>query len=457
MTTVDDLGKMVTLGDPDGPEEYREELDRKVPTFIDPRLDLLSTDGRSKPNKKTLNHHVPFSLRGMYKPEQLPDKYLPKVEHAIRTDLENFVLCNGITAAGNKCGTRAANRTLFCVNHGGALHPADKKISVRSIAPMPTDRIQNLDRPQKFMQGFLTVEELTEEEISGGYVLNDKGHKISGRAMGIKFEQMLTLELHKRLNSYLRKKAPSMLKVVTDIAENELAEEADRLKAAIWAAERTIGKVPEVTIHGKTEMPYEQILGGIQSGSREEYRKGVESSRSESPIEGEIQDAELVDISEMDNDESYIETETEVVNLGDYPQNGVDTDLGGHEVFGSDFISEDIGLRRVEEIEEQREKAKNINAERKKIKRRRFAAKATGSTSLNNQHLAIEWIPIKTGKLSGCYRMKLWFPEQLTERILEKIEESNDPVRHAEVLEAKANELEAKLLEMKSKSGENHG
>ena len=479
---MDDLNKKTTLGDADGPPCHIQAFGCDVPTFVDPRLDLLPDDHRAR-SLRRLDYHVPFQMRGMFKPEDWPDAYREKVAHATRTDLEGYVLCNGRNQAGDMCGTRATHRTLFCVRHGAALHPADKKMSTQTIVQPGPERLANLNRAQLFMQGFLGIEDLTEDEINNGYIVLEDGKKVKARALGIKFEQMFTMELHRRLNDYLRNKAPSMLKVVTDIAENPLAEEADRLKAAIWAAERTIGKVPEITIHGKTEQPYEQILGGIQSGSREEYRKTVASTREESKT-GEIQDAEIIDLE----DEDYIEAEQFGIGAVDAEEwnprpHGSDSDEEGQDVRCEEVRngmdrglrisgSSDSGasddatglLERAENVVDLQAEAKRIASERKRIKRRRFAARANGSMSLQDQWLMLEFVPIKTKRDAGKWKLKLWPADQVTEKIANRIAEQEyefsigaTDERLAEAMDAKADELQAKLDALHSKTGDRHG
>lgn len=77
------------------------------------------------------------------------------------------------------------------------------------------------------MQGFLKVEDLTDEEIVGAYVLTEDGRRYSNKKMGVKFQQQMVRELHARMNQFMQMKLPTMLKRVADIAESDIVEPDD--------------------------------------------------------------------------------------------------------------------------------------------------------------------------------------------------------------------------------------
>lgn len=312
---IDDTIKGTTLGDPDGPLRFIPEFDAKVPTYLDRRLDLV-LDMAVEKRSQRLDYHVPYKLRGDFKYFDWPKRYRQELEElypddygdgdgidsldgADRINDAGYVMCAGIvknskakygSVVGGKCRRKAVNRNRFCGAHGGALHLADKKISNRTLAPIDTKRVEKLDRVQKFMQGLLGVEELDDDEVQGNFVRNSKGVPILARHLHRKFEMEIAKELHVRLNRYLRTKTGGMLEVMVGIAENDLYEAADRIKAAQWVAERTMGKTPDVIIHGQTNTPYENILESMGSGSREDHRREISSVSSSrgTEIDGEI-------------------------------------------------------------------------------------------------------------------------------------------------------------------------
>lgn len=414
-----DLDKGTTAGDADGPPQWVDELGREVPTFVNERLDLVAKyHGREKAFIR-LSHHVPFKMRGIFQPGDWPEAHRLRMGR-IQTDLAGFVLCTGVNrgrsdrGGGKLCKSRAVNRTMFCAAHGGSLHPADRKISAMSVAPLPPDRIDNLDRVQKFMQGFIKTEELDDDEVQGGFVRNSQGIPIVGWRLGAKFQAQLTKELHRRLNEFLKTKTPDMLKVMVDIAENDLFEAADRIKAATWVAERTMGKTPDVLVTATTDAPYQSILSGIESSSRESYREIVEANRNSNGESGG-RDLEILDV-EVDYDSSQpgAEETEEQPKVSDESDGGSDGSVSGH----ADRI-DDQRTRRME-------RAKSI----RKAKARRYAARAVGATSMSDQPWLVEFVKTRNGGNSNpTWKMKLWPPDQQTPSIVDRIMKSYDELR----------------------------
>ena len=488
---VNDTLKGTTFGDPDGSPRFVETLGCYVPTYIDPRFDLLPDDHRARNAIKRLDYHVPFQMRGDYKIEDWPIEYRAKADLSqVRTNDDGWVLCSAVKKqksrfgkgdAGDPCSNKAVNRCRFCRQHGGGLHPADKKLSVKTIAPMPQDRIDRLDRVSKFMQGLLDVGDLADDEISGGYVRDSSGRPVQAKALGRKFEEIITKELQTRLNNYLKGKAPRMLEVVTDIAENDLNEPADRLKAAIWAFERVGGKTPDVVLSGGlSEKPYSGILDTIESGKREDYREGrkqIESSRVESGVDSGIlgidieDEKEYLEVEEVDESEVELispfaarsnhstEEQSSVLVAGsgnngsersDIRPDNSGTSNGSRVIdYGTGITSDSSSTTdsdsagtveyveaSISEQQKRRQEAERIRKARAKAKQRRFAARAVGATNLNDVPLLIEWRIITDVKSAdfGRFKMKLIHPDQVTEAVLARVAASNDPTRQQQAL-----------------------
>lgn len=529
---MNDTIKGTTMGDPDGPLLYVETLGCKVPTYIDPRTEFI-TDMKVEKRFQRLNYHVPYSLRGYFKFYDWPKEFQQKIidEHGglqiegdengfNRINAAGYVLCSGISRSnvphkgyvpGGSCKSRAVNRTLYCAKHGGGLHLADKKISGKTLMPIPSERIEKLDRVQKFMQGFISAEDLDDDEIQGGFVRNDRGQKIEARYLDKKFETDIAKELHVRLNRFLREKTGLMLNVMVDIAQNDLYEAADRIKAAQWVAERTLGKTPDVVIHGKTDAPYETILDSLESGSRDDYRKHVASSRLEIGDGSEVKDntafekivdAEFEDLMEGEDEESEENSED---NLGENnfeggAEPGEGSPLYGGETYytrgadnDSEFLSELQVLERengkgnledndqhikasgessessegqgtetgaaeyAREIEDRKRAAKEQRDRIQKARKRRFAARASGAKTLNGGldgkngtgWWLVEFVPINQG---SKYHLKLWPPHMQSPAIVRRAEASHAPVDDqviASQLDAEAARLEARLARLK--------
>lgn len=442
---LDDTAKGTTMGDPDGPFRFIETLGVEVPTYIDPRPDLIAVN--LKPGTlKYLDYHVPFQLRADYKPEQWPIEYYQKHRQSVRVNSEGYALCSGIAkATGKPCQSKAVNRSRWCRNHGGSLHPADKKLSIKTIGGkdgVPAERVHRLDRVQKFMQGFLSVEELDDDELTGNFVRTNAGNPVKGKALGIKFEQAMSKELHRRLNDYLKSKAPRMLQVMYEIADSDMVEPADRIKAAQWIAERVIGKTPDVLVNVSQEKPYEGILDNIQSGSREDYRQTIASSR---PLEivGSVDGEDGEDSSFMDVDEVEIEESEEALRNESDKSSGSGVSEGSDEFEGVDSSV----LEKANEASDNREEGKNARDRLKKAKARRYAARATRGITIKDLPLLIEWRVIANVASSdfGKFRMNMILPDDVNETVLERIKKSNDPEVQAARIEASAAKLDARV------------
>lgn len=483
MTIVDDTLRGLTLGDPDGPLRFIETLEREVPTYRDPREELIPEHARGK--FKRLDYHVPFVLRGPFKLEDWPLQYVAKIAEP-RTDIEGYVLCGGLNRDGGLCGRQAVNRCHFCPNHGGALHPADKKMSKDVLAPMPQDRIERMDRVVQFMQGFLQPHDLEDDEVQKGFIRNDQGQPVPAKKLGFKFEAQVAKELHSRLNRFLQSQTSDMLHVMVDIAKNDLYEAADRIKAAIWVSERTMGKTPDVVLQGTTTAPYASILESVESGSREDYRKSIQSTRPEVFGEkfGRSGDSEVVVEAEVLGESSGIE-EVEDGRSSDELE-----DQGQHQVrvpryseertsddprpafsdrWGTDGSGEfavsakedgsytDSGSdhsvkARAEEIAQKRTTRLDQQKAIRKAKQRRFAARAVGSTSLDKHPWLFDF-----RKLRGTTKkqLKLIPPDQQTEAVVKRILEhrppSDDDVRARQMAQADAevDRLKAQMDKLK--------
>lgn len=410
---VSDLGKGVTFGDADGPNMFIPEFGFIVPTFIDPRNDLIPELNRNR--FKRLSHHVPFSVRGNFTALDWPEDFRKTVEW--RENEDGLVLCDACSErsvrADKKCSSKAVNRSRYCRSHGGALHPLDKKMSSRNIVTPPQDRVARLNRPQKFMQGFLDISEISDEEIQGMFIYNDDGSRVSSMTLGVKIHQQLAQELHRRMNRFLQTKTASMLNVMVDIAESDLVEPADRIKAAQWVAERTLGKTPEVIMHGKVDAPYESIFETIDAGSREDYREKVSSTRLE--LGGGHDPFVDVEIVEEPEDSDNGEDGEREADSSDREHGG-----NGNEETGNSLASAQRSDDRREELDRQKE----IKKARTKAKQRRFAARAVGA-SLHDMPWMIEWKFIPAGEHQGNFKLKLVCPDDLSENRLARIEKSN--------------------------------
>lgn len=428
------------MGRPDGPMRFIPNFGFEVPTFEDPRYDLQTPE---EVGEETLDYHVPFQLRGVYVPAQLPESgtFYGTV------DQFGYALCMGTRKDGLPCKKRAEHRTSFCALHGARLHRADMKITRAKIGKgiVPdSSQMDFMTRAQKVSNGLIKVSELSDEEIMGSYVINDDGRRVSMRkAMASHVFEEAARELHLRMNDFMQMKSPKMLQVITDIAEDPINEPDTRLKAAIWAAERVIGKTPNVIVAATSDKPIDQIFTALETTSRDAYRKQIESSRPDQETDQDALDVEVVEDGGHGSAPNLLDAEngrdgSDVRRMGtadtkpenhirnsvpardnDSPTGIVDNPAGldssesnvFEEATESDFARDDdsrISLQK---------RLKARKAEMDAAKARRYAARASGATTLKDIPWLIEIVPRK----DGCFNMRIFTASDQTPAVVDRL------------------------------------
>ena len=373
-------GNAQYMGDPDGPMRFIKSLGMEVPTYIDPRNDLKTTY-KTAGAHKAVDYHIPPKFRGPYKPTQLadydPDKHYPVLSQT------GFARCGGVRSDGQICQKTAMHRTGFCSNHGGALHPADKLFtSERGIMPTSPEK---LDRHQKVEMGIIPVSELSDEEIARQQVRMDDGtFSQTSPMLSARILNAMKAEFFARADRFLRENVMDMLKEMRNIATSQVAEDKDKIAAAQWLIERSMGKTPDVLITNKTDTPFENMMGEVISTTRADYRNQQPALHGGVPvIEGEIDNGiTILDDEEFESelvgeqsDESQVEIEAPVV---------------------------EAQLTPLEAAKARREKKKEIQRRRQ----RRFAAKSRGLDTIDDlpYELVFKEVKLKSGTVT---RMKL--------------------------------------------------
>lgn len=303
---------------------------------------------------------------------------------------------------------------------------------------------QHLDRVQKFVQGYLPLSELTDDELRGSYILDDNGRKVTTDSLNNKFHPKFTKELTRRLNDYIRSKSPRAVEVIFDIADSDLVEPADRLKAATWLAERVIGKTPDVIIHGVTEAPHEAIFENIESGSRDAYRErrlGIES--------GNIVEAEVVEMGDDANDGSVSGRTSGFADLSRDGDGDGNVEIGSGDVQGQS--DDNSGQAIADQIVDKRQAAKDLKKRMADQKRKRFAARAVGvplDKGLAAQPWLIDW-RVRQDGLLAC----LVPPPSQTQARLAVIEANDQATDDPQfVATQQANHLAAQARKMQEKA-----
>lgn len=428
-------GGQFYMGEPDGPMRFVKSLGMEVPTFISPRDDLR-TQYRNAKAHKNVDYHIPISKRGTYRPESLAD-YDPELDYpATETGM---VRCGALMQRGRICQKAARNRTGFCSNHGGALHPADKLfISERGI--MPSD-VTKMSRMQMVEMGIIKVSELTDEEIAKGAIRNDDGtFTPNSQLVSVKINAQMRTEFFERADRFIRENVMDMLGEMRRIALSPVEEAKDKIQAIQWLTERALGKTPDVLITNQTDKPFDQLLGDISGGSREEYRNSQRELAGRL-IDGEFESKIIVDDENYEDDEiddenvadaevadvpngvqiQVIEGDVVEVDSSDIPESEGAQEIGsrilpmespGDSVAESDSVegrtAAQLGVTNPAEIAAMRKAQKDAI---KRRRNKRYAARAIGATTLDDLPYHLVFKECETQRDGKFIRMKLVAPE----------------------------------------------
>lgn len=317
---------------------------------------------------------------------------------------------------------------------------------------LPEAQVKKLTRSERLVKGYLEPSELSDTELTERFIMEDDGTRTPFNQLppgsGKRWSTKLNAELSLRISEYIKSKAPRAVQVIFEIADSELVEPSDRLKASQWLAERVIGKTPEVLLTGDAGKPYESIFDTkIESGPREDYRQALDvdfveddgsdsgsdqrdgvhsdsgrhSRISSETINKEINSKDsahfdaLVAETSIDRSDSDERDSLPIRQLGELSSGSTHDDSG----------DENRTLELVEQKVETKSRAEEIRKARQKAKQRRFAARAVGATSLESLPFSLEYTLIKTGPMVGKLRLRLIHPEVLSEVKVARLAEVN--------------------------------
>lgn len=315
--------------------------------------------------------------------------------------------------------------------------------------------LSRFDRVTKLVKGFLDVKELSDDELLGRYILNEQafkdghGNVVPGCAPagngfykvpfnsleyfnrpGNRFVAKINKELNSRINEYIKSKSLRAVQVLFEIADSDMVEPGDRLRAATWLAERVIGKTPEVLLMGDASKVYETIFDtSVESGSREAYRKSInedqrELERSDSGG-GDNNSSEVLDVEI----EEGLEADPLPVGYGSEGKNEGNGDCGsgrnnGESTGEPDSENSGLSVNGERRSEFKKQKTELVRA-RQKAKQKRFVARALGLTSLDRMPYLLEFSLIRRGAMAGKLMCRLVCPSETSEARLAKLEEIN--------------------------------
>lgn len=370
--------------------EWHGEFGIEVGTFLTPGFDGLG--------RKTLQFHVPWSCRGLYRPIDLPDYTGDPADY--RIDDEGYVLCEAYNEKkGGICPNRAHNRQDCCQVHGAALHPNDK---------VPKKR-NKMSRTDLLVQGLLKPEELDNEELRRGYCRGPNGgFGRAPRKVPRILRDIMMQEVFRRADEHLENHMFDLSKTVVDIATGTAYEPADRLNAAKWGIERIRGKLPDRVIHTQ-DKPWEMVMQGIVGGSRADSRL----ARGLDPETAEPLDVEWTEGHDFSDTPGIVSGDTDRLPGGDSDLHTPEPDDGQMTLW--DPVDEEPPLDHsnyVDSISSAANSSPTATLDEleeivRKARNKRYAARAMGQTTVEEVPFMLK----ETDLGDGTFRIQFIPPE----------------------------------------------
>lgn len=341
-----------TIGKPDGPPEWHPEFGCRVGTFTVRHAELDDVRWQSR---ECLMFHVPRHLRGPYRPDELAN-FDPDYEYRV-DPASGMRLCESITRSRQspfprECRRKATNRQPHCENHGARLHPHDKAdANINFKDPAAMTRLELLEA------GYIDVDDLTDDELRNGVAPKGKHLRVSKDVY-----QKITQRHFARAQELLAEGLLPAVQALNHIAQGSAYEPADRIKAATYIVERVMGKTPDVLITKAIKEPWEELVAGVATLSREESR----ARRQAAGPGGDTIDAEVV---EPEHDWTSEDAE----GAADY---GGSTQSAAVER----YVDRDVRRPDVESVVPQEDSAANVEAA-KVATQRRYKMRSAGRAS----------------------------------------------------------------------------
>jgi len=292
--------------------------------------------------------HVPRHLRGPYRPDELAN-FDPDADY--RVDHTGMALCQSSTRPKQsaqeprECRRKASNRQPYCDSHGARLHPLDKAdANLRYKDPATMTRLELLEA------GYIDVDDLTDEELRNGVAPKGKHLRVSKEIY-----QKITQRHFQRAQELMAEGLLPAVQALNHIAQGSAYEPADRIKAATYIVERVMGKTPDVLITKAIKEPWEELVAGVATLSREESRARRQAAGSG----GDTIDAEVVEAE------------------GDSPDDSQATRLPVRQV------APERGWADVEAVAVQEDSAANVEAS-KAATQRRYKMRSAGRASADD-------------------------------------------------------------------------
>lgn len=181
----------------------------------------------------------------------------------------------------------------------------------------------NMSRQDMFNLGFLTVEDLDDEELRYGRCRNDVTKVIPKAGNKTEFVprdqyEAMVQEHQRRTTEKLRQNLDDALATMIDVMKDQTAEPRDKFEAAKYLFERVAGKTPDKVQVSAAKEPWEDVFAGIAAIGRDQSRnqRTPQPINSDRPDQQEPIDAEVTEPPVQAQPYGYIQVPTDASVTG---------------------------------------------------------------------------------------------------------------------------------------------
>jgi len=168
-------------------------------------------------------------------------------------------------------------------------------------------RARNMTRQEQFNNGFLTVDDMDDEELRCGRMRDSDGRipKVKKTMESIPrdlYDEMVA-EHQRRTQEKFRQQLDTALETMIAIMTDETVEPRDRADAAKYLIERTIGKTPERVQVAVAKAPWEEIAMEVGRLTRAEHEQRQVGNYVDAEVVEDVPDDNQPDLAGQRLDE----------------------------------------------------------------------------------------------------------------------------------------------------------
>lgn len=208
--------------------------------------------------------------------------------------------------------------------------------------------------------GYIDVDDLSDDELRNGVAPKGKHIRVSKEVY-----QKITQRHFARAQELLAEGLLPAVQTLNHIAQGSAYEPADRIKAATYIIERVMGKTPDVLLTKEIKEPWQELVAGVATMTREESRARRRAAGSISdPIDAEV----------VEPDEEW--------SSGEDAEAAPDDRWDSRQTPAWD-VGDDERRADVEAVAPQEDSASNLESVKAET-RRRYKMRAAGRASVDN-------------------------------------------------------------------------